>query len=152
MIGFHAFLDQYGEGWRKHWRLNPEIAGGGELLDDSSKRLDTFRWIAKCDVKRVIALSAIGKLIEGCRTDDINLLLIEFANGAWGSLGGSYYNVFHFWPLEIYGTEGAVFLDFAPPLISSPKGPYPLLLLCLKKPVKESLSLIEELLKVGYEV
>jgi len=136
---------------RIHWRFDRNLAGAGEFLDDSAKRLDTFRWITKCDVKRVVALSATGKLIRECETDDVNLALMEFTNGAWGCFGGSYYNVFSYWPLEIYGNEASFFLDSTPPSTIGVEGRYPHLTIYSKRSAKELVDIIEERCKADIE-
>ena len=151
------FLTEYGaiyqnqKNQRIHWRFDRNLAGAGEFLDDSAKRLDTFRWITKSDVKRVVALSATGKLIRECETDDVNLALMEFTNGAWGCFGGSYFNLFPFWPLEIYGTKASLFLDFIPPSMGGLDGRCPHLIIHSKKPAKKMIDIVEENYKADIE-
>lgn len=92
---------------RPGWKLDPEIAGGGVVLDLMSHSLDLALWL-NGPVTEVAAMQAT--FAEGRRVEDAATVLARFANGSLGTFEATRYatgaqnrNQF-----EIHGERGMV--------------------------------------------
>jgi myo-inositol 2-dehydrogenase / D-chiro-inositol 1-dehydrogenase len=86
--------------------------GGGVLIDTIIHTLDLFRWYAG-DVATLFA-SGGAYVLEGARkhgTPDNIMCSFRFRNGAMGDLFGSWTTGFGDKTLEVYGTNGSIFVD-----------------------------------------
>jgi predicted dehydrogenase len=92
------------------WRQDPALGGGGSLMDMGSHCIDLLELFFG-PVRRVYC--RIGNLVQGYRSEDTAVVLLEFADGA-KAIVDSLYNV----PdassknrLEIYGSHGSVLAE-----------------------------------------
>ncbi len=95
------------------WFWQPELAGGGIMMDMGCHSIEAIRWaLGKPKVKSVLA--HMGTYLHGdvTKEEDHVILIMEFENGAIGQVEAS-------WALkggmestlEIFGTEGVVYAD-----------------------------------------
>jgi predicted dehydrogenase len=103
---------RYGHGGRpgydREWRANPEVSGGGELLDQGVHLIDLTRWfLGDCELVSGIA----GTFFWNMPVDDNAFLLLRAQGGQVASLNASctqWKNLFSF---EVFGKKGAVLVD-----------------------------------------
>ena len=62
------------------WFLDPEIAGGGALMDHTVHVADLLRWMLDVEVKSVYA--EVGTLFGAGKTDDAAILTLELEGGS----------------------------------------------------------------------
>jgi predicted dehydrogenase len=93
----------------------PELSGGGSVMDHTVHLSDMMRWYTKSEARRVY--TTIGKNIHTeIPVEDNALTMIDFRNGAVGTIDGSWSRSapWYMWgdmTLEIIGTEGLLLLD-----------------------------------------
>lgn len=94
------------------WFWNPELSGGGALLDMGCHCIEAARYFIGKDVPVAEAMAWSGTLYHKTLLEDNALALLQFGNGAvshlevsWTSRGGLDLRN------EIHGTEGAIFTD-----------------------------------------
>lgn len=99
--------EYYGTGaWRGTWKLD----GGGALMNQGIHYIDLLQWFMG-PVKAVTAQSAlVGH--TGLEVEDIATAMLEFENGAFGTIEGSTAT----WPgysarIEIFGLDGSAILE-----------------------------------------
>jgi len=92
------------------WRQDPQLGGGGALIDMATHLYDLLAWFAG-PVRRVAALA--NTLVQDYKSDDASTTLLEFKSGAQATV-----DCFYCIPdaasrtrLEIYGTQGAVLAE-----------------------------------------
>jgi len=95
-------------GYEKEWRAQPELSGGGELLDQGMHMIDLARWY-------------LGELSVLCGTarryfwkmpvDDNAFLLLETAAGQMAQLHVSWTEWKNLFSLEIYGRDGKLHIE-----------------------------------------
>jgi len=106
------------------WFLDPELAGGGALMDHTVHLADVLRWMLDVEVKSVYA--EVDSFF-GAGTDDAAILTLEleggpFADGAFATIDPSWsrgdgYPTWGDVTLRIAGTSGVLDVDpFARPL------------------------------------
>ena len=95
------YYDENG-GWRGTWDLD----GGGSMSNQAIHLLDQLCWNMG-EIKSVYAeLGVFNHKIEG---EDMGLAILNFANGARGSIvGTTTFPQSPYWGLEIHGDRGAV--------------------------------------------
>ena len=107
------------------WFLDPEITGGGALMDHTVHVADLLRWMLDVEVKSVYA--EVGTLFGAGETDDAAILTLELeggsiADGTFATIDPSWsrgegYPVNADVRLRISGTTGVLDVDpFARPL------------------------------------
>lgn len=107
------------------WFLDPELAGGGAVMDHTVHLADILRWMLGVEVKSVYA--EVGSFFGAGRTDDAAILTLEleggpFADGTFATIDPSWSrgDGFPTWgdvTLRIAGTAGVLDIDpFARPL------------------------------------
>ncbi|MBO3799608.1 MAG: Gfo/Idh/MocA family oxidoreductase [Candidatus Brockarchaeota archaeon] len=89
------------------WRQDPELSGGGELMDSGSHIVDFILWSTGLKPLEVFAQVDY----RGCRVDINTSLTVRFSNGALASVSivgdAPRFEEYH----AIYGTQGAIFYD-----------------------------------------
>jgi len=97
------------------WFDDPQLAGGGAVMDHTVHTADLMRWYTGDEVEEVYA--AIGRNIrEGLRSEDCALISLRFRKGVIGSIDCSW-SRHDGWPiwgdvwLGIIGTEGYIVVD-----------------------------------------
>ncbi|AWM38630.1 putative oxidoreductase YcjS [Gemmata obscuriglobus] len=103
---------RYGHGGRvgydREWRANPELAGGGELLDQGVHLIDLTRWFLG-DVSRVSGFA--GTFFWDMPVEDNGFLCTHHADGSVGWLHASCSEWKNLFCLEIYGKTGKLQVD-----------------------------------------
>lgn len=89
------------------WRQDPELSGGGELMDSGSHIVDFILWSTGLRPSEVFAQVDY----RGCKVDINTSLTVRFSNGALASVSivgdAPRFEEYH----AIYGTQGAIFYD-----------------------------------------
>jgi len=94
--------DKYYEGWHGTWRLD----GGGSLINQTIHQIDLLLWFMG-PVKKV--LGKIGIFSHTIETEDLGMAMLEFENGAVGTILGTTTYPYDSPPVvEVHGTKGAV--------------------------------------------
>ena len=107
------------------WFLDPELAGGGAVMDHTVHLADVLRWMLDVEVRRVYA--EVDSYFGAEGTDDAAILTLEleggsFADGAFATIDPSWsrgdgYPTWGDVTLRIAGTSGVLDVDpFAQPL------------------------------------
>jgi predicted dehydrogenase len=107
------------------WFLDPELAGGGAVMDHTVHLADVLRWMLDVEAKRVYA--EVDSFFGAEGTDDAAILTLEleggsFADGAFATIDPSWsrgagYPTWGDVTLRIAGTSGVLDVDpFAQPL------------------------------------
>ena len=107
------------------WFLDPELAGGGAVMDHTVHLADLLRWMLDAEVKSVYA--EVDSFFGAGGTDDAAILTLEleggsFADGAFATIDPSWsrgegYPTWGDVTLRISGTSGVLDVDpFAQPL------------------------------------
>jgi UDP-N-acetylglucosamine 3-dehydrogenase len=107
------------------WFLDPELAGGGAVMDHTVHLADVLRWMLDVEVKSVYA--EVDSFFGAQGTDDAAILTLEleggsFADGAFATIDPSWsrgdgYPTWGDVTLRIAGTSGVLDVDpFAQPL------------------------------------
>ncbi len=100
------------------WFADPELAGGGAVMDHTVHVVDVLRWLFEAEFTRVFAHSAT-RLYE-IPVEDCGLLTLEMSNGVFVSLDTSWSRPNRSFPiwgdvsLSIIGSEGVLDLDLFP--------------------------------------
>jgi predicted dehydrogenase len=91
------------------WFTRADQAGGGGFLDEGTHSADMLLWLLGAKATRVTAVvsSALG-CYPGC--DEFGQGLIEFDNGAIGTISGSWVDPVKTVSMEVSGTEGAAWV------------------------------------------
>jgi predicted dehydrogenase len=94
------------------WFWDPELAGGGALLDMGCHCVEAARFFIGKEIRPVEVMAWSGTLFHKTKAEDNTLALIRFENDSiahlevsWTSRGGLDLRN------EVHGTEGAVFTD-----------------------------------------
>lgn len=93
------------------WFWDPQIAGGGVLLDMGCHTIEVVRYLLNNRMPVEVA-AWTGTLVHKTTAEDNSLVLLKFDGGAlgqcensWSAKGGVDIR------LEIYGSEGTIFID-----------------------------------------
>ena len=88
------------------WRVEPDLSGGGAIMDVGVHTLDLLRYILGREVKKVGGLINTG---EYPFPIDVNsTMLLEFEDGIIGTVNASFDNQYRENNIEISGTEGSM--------------------------------------------
>lgn len=91
------------------WFSNPEISGGGTIPDTSIHSIDLFRYLVGEPIK---VAAAMGRADQRYKVEDCSLVLLQTRDGAIGSLEASWTSPGSANIIEIYGTDGAIVVDY----------------------------------------
>ncbi len=94
------------------WFSNPEISGGGTIPDTSVHSVDLFRYLVG-DPIRVSA--AIATADPRYKVEDCSVIMVQTRDGAIGVLEASWTSPGSANIIEVYGTDGAVIVDYSRP-------------------------------------
>jgi predicted dehydrogenase len=97
-----------GPGYEGDWRADPEVAGGGILLDQGIHMLDLFRFFADDFVE---VKSFVGQTFWNVGREDNAFALLRSSTGCVAMLHSSATHWNHTFRLEIYLTEGYLVLE-----------------------------------------
>jgi len=94
--------DKYYEGWHGTWQLD----GGGSLINQTVHQIDLLLWFMGAPRK---VLGKIGVFSHKIETEDLGMAMIEFENGAVGTILGTTTYPYDRPPaVEIHGDKAAV--------------------------------------------
>jgi predicted dehydrogenase len=93
-----------------NWRADPKVAGGGFLMEAGVHRIYLSRYLMG-EVRKVYCVAA--KTSPKLLSEDIALVLMEFANNSHGSLLGNTGGPFPLWDdrTEIVGSTGMIIVN-----------------------------------------
>lgn len=97
------------EGIEKEWRSDPNIVGGGQLMDQGVHLVDLFRWFLG-EITTVTGMVSTRHW-PIAPLEDNGFALLSTSSGTVASIHASltqWINLFHF---EIYGTRGSVAVE-----------------------------------------
>ena len=95
-------------GYEKEWRANPEISGGGELIDQGVHVLDLFRWFLG-DFSRICG--SIGTLFWDMKVEDNAFGILTTPSNQIASLHVSWTQWNNIFSFEIFGSEGYLIME-----------------------------------------
>jgi predicted dehydrogenase len=109
------------------FRLMCEVAGGAAINDTGAHVIDLLTWLNASRVKRVVGVAkrlAMPETYTLC--DDTALAMVEFENGAFGSISCNRFSPAVNQATELCGTEGTIFTatDATNPFQSWPMAVY----------------------------
>ena len=107
LVEVRAHLAKWTPRQEGEWRLDPEKSGGGTLVDVGSHYLDLFRFLAG-DLARIAFMGSSA--VFGWKVEESAFALVEFAQGAHGTLSASCAVPHAGNVLELFGTEGTLLL------------------------------------------
>jgi predicted dehydrogenase len=95
-------------GYEKEWRANPDIGGGGELLDQGMHLIDLSRWFLGdfTDIQGHIANYFWSMPVE-----DNAFMMLRTADGKTAWLQTSWTEWKNLFSLEIFGRDGKLQID-----------------------------------------
>ncbi len=94
----------------KTWFSDPEISGGGTIVDTSVHSIDLFRYLVG-DAVRISA--AVETADHRYKVEDCSAIMVQSANRAIGVIEASWTSPGSANVVEVYGTEGAIIIDYA---------------------------------------
>ena len=104
---------RYGHGGRpsydKEWRTNPEIVGGGELLDQGVHAVDLFRWFMG-DFNQAMGFVAT-RFWDIAPLEDNAFALFQTETGQIASLHASWTQWKNIFSFELFGQEGYILVE-----------------------------------------
>ena len=106
IVEIRAHLVKWGPD-QSGWRVDPEQSGGGVLMDMGAHYLDLFRFLVG-DFAQVSYMGSSDAF--EWEVEDTAFVTAKFKNGAHGMMGLSFAVPHNGNVLEIYGTEGSLFL------------------------------------------
>jgi len=92
-------------GYEKEWRANPEISGGGELIDQGAHLIDLSRWFLGEFTR---ARGALRTFFWQMPVEDNGFLLLETAGGSVAFLHAGWTEWKNLFSLEIAGRIGKI--------------------------------------------
>ena len=95
-------------GYEKEWRCNPEISGGGELIDQGSHLIDLSRWLLG-DLE--LKYAALPRCYWNAPVEDNCFIALEAAEGQMAWLHASWSEWKNMFSFEIYGRDGKLTID-----------------------------------------
>ena len=112
---------------RTKFRLDCSIAGGAAINDTGAHAIDLLTWLNGSKVKRAVGVAkrlAMPETYTLC--DDTALLMLEFENGAFGTVSCNRFSPAVNQVTELCGTEGTIFTatDATNPFQSWPMAVY----------------------------
>jgi predicted dehydrogenase len=95
-------------GYEKEWRAQPEISGGGELIDQGSHLIDLSRWFLG-DLS--VEYAAVPTLFWDMHADDNCFLALRSAGKQLAWLHASWTEWKNTFSFEIFGRDGKLVID-----------------------------------------
>lgn len=98
------------------WFVQPELSGGGAVIDHTVHVIDVLRWLWGAEVVEIYAEVGFDLLHPGLGVDDVGLLSFRLANGIYGTLDTSWsrpksYTTWGDVKIELVGERGTVWVD-----------------------------------------
>ena len=112
---------------RTRFRQDVRMTGGAAINDTGAHAIDLLVWLNNSKVKRVVGVAERLATAESYTlTDDVALLMVEFENGAYGTVSCNRFSPAVNQSTELCGTEGTIFTstDATNPFQSWPMAVY----------------------------
>lgn len=98
------------------WFVNPELSGGGAVIDHTVHIIDVLRWIWQAEVDEVYAEIGENLLHPDLGIDDAGMLSFRLSNGIFGTLDTSWsrpssYPTWGDGKIEVLGDRGVIRVD-----------------------------------------
>jgi len=109
------------------FRLHCEVAGGAAINDTGAHAIDLLTWLNGSKVKRAVGVAKRLAMPESYTLcDDTALVMVEFENGAFGTISCNRFSPAVNQVTELCGTEGTIFTatDATNPFQSWPMAVY----------------------------
>ena len=109
------------------FRLNCKVAGGAAVNDTGAHVIDLLTWLNSSKVKRAVGVAKRLAMPESYTLcDDTALAMVEFENGAFGTISCNRFSPAVNQATELCGTEGTIFTatDATNPFQSWPMAVY----------------------------
>ncbi len=90
-------------GYEREWRADPQMSGGGELLDQGVHLIDLARWFAG---EFVEATGHVGTFFWNMPVEDNGFMLLKTAKGQVAWLHASWSEWKNLFSFEIFGRDG----------------------------------------------
>ena len=95
---------------RTKFRLDAEMTGGAALNDTGAHAIDLLVWLNGSKVKRVVGIAKRLAMPESyTKNDDTALMMLEFENGAFGTVSCNRFSPAVNQNTELCGTDGTIF-------------------------------------------
>lgn len=100
------------------WFVDPQLSGGGAIIDHTVHVADALRWLFEADFTRVFAHAQTR--LYSIPVEDVGLLTLEMSNEVFVTLDTSWSRPSRSFPiwgdvtLELIGTQGVLSLDLFP--------------------------------------
>lgn len=100
------------------WFANPQLSGGGAVMDHTVHVVDALRWLFEAEFTQVFAHAA--NRLHAIPVEDVGLLTLEMSNEVFVTLDTSWSRPNRSFPIwgdvtiEIIGTRGVISLDLFP--------------------------------------
>lgn len=100
------------------WFVDPQLAGGGAIMDHAVDVVDVLRWLFEAEFTQVFSHAATR--LYDLAVEDVGLLTLEMSNEVFVTLDTSWsrpHRSFPIWgdvSLTVIGTEGVLKLEFFP--------------------------------------
>jgi predicted dehydrogenase len=107
------FRNRFGtrfKGVEDRWFSNPEVAGGGTLMDTSIHSVDLFRYLVGEVSAASAAVGTFNPAIQGL--EDSGAMILKAESGAIGVIEASWMTPWSANVVEIYGENGAAVIDY----------------------------------------
>jgi predicted dehydrogenase len=95
-------------GYEKEWRAQPDISGGGELIDQGSHLIDLSRWFLG---DLTVDYAAVPTLFWDMKADDNCFMALRNAEGRLAWLHASWTEWKNTFSFEIFGRDGKLVID-----------------------------------------
>lgn len=112
---------------RTTFRLDARVAGGAAINDTGAHVIDLLTWLNGSKVKRAVGVAKrLAMPAEYTLCDDTALVMMEFENGAYGTISCNRFSPAVNQATELCGTEGTIFTatDATNPFQSWPMAVY----------------------------
>lgn len=95
---------------RTKFRLDVRVAGGAAINDTGAHAIDLLTWLNGSTVKRAVGIAQrLAMPEEYTRCDDTALLMVEFENGAYGTVSCNRFSPAVNQVTELCGTQGTIY-------------------------------------------
>jgi len=100
------------------WFADPQLSGGGAIMDHTVHVVDALRWLFEAEFTQVFAHAA--NRLHAIPVEDVGLLTLEMSNEVFVTLDTSWSRPNRSFPIwgdvtiEIIGTRGVISLDLFP--------------------------------------
>ena len=106
---FRGFIGHKGQRFSSNWFLNPQMSGGGTLMDNGCHLLDLSRWFVGDAVECMGYVATLH--LQIAPLEDNAFATIKTNNNAFVMISSSWTEWFGYLYFEIYGGEGFVIVD-----------------------------------------